>query len=666
MLIVFQFPFADFRKIFAPDNELQLLRPNWQLPEVDEDFVKCFGMVRERRSGAIPGWIGEGRVCDANRSLSFSDGVTSRYWGFDPFQTWSIRKHLFSDGGALAKLEIAVRIKPKQRDKKGFVPISALVSDIASAEITSRFGNHAYEGSLANAGKFLARKYAYATVPVENRISTLSDELVRAGRPVAYIEQAGGGFSSIPAFANTFSLGSTYAATARGLKQNSRAKLHLANWSESVDGRTIPSFYLLARKDFSRIDARAIRAAVLRLWSEKEVLESVMRRLMQTDVTAHGSGIDSDKLQKYINQSLRRLRGSSKILADIVGERAFSFAHSAFEHFRGTEVDNLVDQILRLKMRSNIERKVLNALDEAEEYRIEAKARELPSGAKFMLRELTQGDESETALQSASIKSTKHILSEWGKLVSQHPAITGAYVFGSLVNKGGALFNRSSDIDVLMLIASEKLNARDRVKFLDELVEQKIELEQRLQPYLLRSELYNHEPVVSLLPIYTIDREFTIHKDGKSNVLTTGPFLDILTGETTTTIPGLAGRELISDDRSLFQDLQKRRWSYLARTGDGSWPVQWKRHQFAPKSVKRIFAKAFSVGKDIPTNIDLDFGMQALTREVLKETGGYPELTSAVLQSDNDLGPLRPEIDPKHELLMYEIAALEAEMKLGC
>ena len=60
---------ADSRP-FVKDGGLRRV-PRWLEPRPDEEFLRYFGMIRLRKSGGLPGWVGENEICEANQALRF-------------------------------------------------------------------------------------------------------------------------------------------------------------------------------------------------------------------------------------------------------------------------------------------------------------------------------------------------------------------------------------------------------------------------------------------------------------------------------------------------------------------------------------------------------------------------------------------------------------------
>jgi hypothetical protein len=115
MFFTIQFPIVDSRKFLAEDTGL-LKIPCWPTPITDQDFVRYFGTIRQRRRGGISGWMGEGEICEAKRAVriqsqskvQIKDLTTGLY--FD-----TVFRRFYFDGYAVGKYEIGINIHKKNR-----------------------------------------------------------------------------------------------------------------------------------------------------------------------------------------------------------------------------------------------------------------------------------------------------------------------------------------------------------------------------------------------------------------------------------------------------------------------------------------------------------------------------------------------------------------------
>jgi hypothetical protein len=250
MFFHFQFPFTDLRE-FIPAGPQRLPMPSWPAPLVDVEFVRSFGVVRQRRMGGLAGWIGESAHCDVRRATTFPPSVRPAFG------------RLYFDGLAAGKFEFGLR--PVCADT-GMRPIESEIARVLSSPIGVREpGGPFSEHPLHQTGPALTRLYGYSTSEVihtpglKESVGTL-----RAEAPMVVIELSEEEARQFPA--------PRYAID---LKVNPSCDLRLRFWAAAVGGRSIAFWSVLAAP--RQVTARKLRIFLMRLNSEHQALKRVLQ-----------------------------------------------------------------------------------------------------------------------------------------------------------------------------------------------------------------------------------------------------------------------------------------------------------------------------------------------------------------------------------------------------
>ena len=140
MFLTVQFPIVDSRPFL--DQETGMLhRPNWPSPLPDEDFVRSFGHIRQRRRGGLPNWVGESEVCEANRAIRFDRPppfTVSDYSTTLELPVKIIFRRFYKDGFGVCKYEIGFVIRPRKDQRIDLDPsgAEALLRHILQLSVT--------------------------------------------------------------------------------------------------------------------------------------------------------------------------------------------------------------------------------------------------------------------------------------------------------------------------------------------------------------------------------------------------------------------------------------------------------------------------------------------------------------------------------------------------
>src|SRR5689334_14558782 len=109
MYLVIQFPLLDARK-FISDAPPSIVKPNWNLPKANSDFIRYFGGLTTRTRGGIRdktwGADNERIVCMANHVLAFHKGLNPKT--SPPITLRKSYVSLYFDGYSRGKFEVGI------------------------------------------------------------------------------------------------------------------------------------------------------------------------------------------------------------------------------------------------------------------------------------------------------------------------------------------------------------------------------------------------------------------------------------------------------------------------------------------------------------------------------------------------------------------------------
>lgn len=164
MLISVQLPLGDIRPFVAEETG-RLLRPRWQDPAYEREFVRSVGVVKERRRGGVDGWPSEETFCTADPPLRFAEQLSwlARASGHPALRSFQpVFRRLFVNGEAVARLEIGLANAPRRAPMR-FNTLMQLVRDVQRLPMTVRHAGVRQRVSLALAGDLVANDLLLAT-----------------------------------------------------------------------------------------------------------------------------------------------------------------------------------------------------------------------------------------------------------------------------------------------------------------------------------------------------------------------------------------------------------------------------------------------------------------------------------------------------------------------
>lgn len=300
MFINVQIPFADLRPFLGTDYG-RLPIPGWPHPQVDAEFVRAVGAVRQRKAGGVSPWMGEGYYADAARAIQFPPKF-ARWpyaWGGNSTSMQAIFRRFFSDGRAVARMEIGFAPRNRYSQLMGLsgTDLVSLVASCLGVPVRVRSAdNGKVTRELVVAGRELARHLQRATTRNGSK-PPAEPWCVRSLRPIVVAVYRPEELVEVP----------------RGAKEVPiDAQGHRA-WNLLVgrNGITVPTWLIREDQVRDRDHLRRIRLHLFRLHAEREVFRWTLTCASDGKLAGADSPEPWDRLQAYLNETDRLLsRGS--------------------------------------------------------------------------------------------------------------------------------------------------------------------------------------------------------------------------------------------------------------------------------------------------------------------------------------------------------------------
>ncbi len=294
MLVIFQVPISDARA-FLPATP-RLPAPHWLDPQPRE-FVRGFGPVRARRKGGHTVFADEAYYASARQALRIP-GLEHAELAPARFRAACAFRRLHSDGLALARVEIGLRVRPGGR-KAGAPPPVQAPAPLAAKEFDELIpsildlpvhvhGLNSDPKSLALhvSGPALARLFARATIKAAQADAPA---LVGAVAPAVLIQYRQAEVDSLP-------------GDARAIDPTLTGGVPLAFLRREHGGQPI-GVWLLDEGAAESETARGLRLALLRVHAEYQALRRVLALLLDGTIAYTRDTPEGDRLQAYLNRA---------------------------------------------------------------------------------------------------------------------------------------------------------------------------------------------------------------------------------------------------------------------------------------------------------------------------------------------------------------------------
>ena len=343
MLFTIQFPFADCRRFL--DSEAGVIsHPSWPAPSLDE-FVRCFGGVRERFLGGLEFW-GEDIICQIRRSIRFKSipCFVAKDGRRIPIEV--AFRRLYCDGLALGKFEVGLATVGRRHDLDR-IDATALLMHLLSMDVEVASPNGLLPCPLASAATPLVNAYVTATTRCKH--TGASSWAVTAGTPLLFLHRRAEDAFTLPFF--------TYHGP------------DLREWGITIKccllpfrGRNLRMWVLTLGRSADRTMARALRLSLSRLHAEHESIRLVCRNVSSNRIpVSHGTKA-SEYLQHYINTATKRIARSERTAKRLESGDAsiVDLTRSIADAIHPGECDSLLEALRQAGVRKNIVDKIAN------------------------------------------------------------------------------------------------------------------------------------------------------------------------------------------------------------------------------------------------------------------------------------------------------------------
>lgn len=264
---------------------------------------------------------------------------------------------------------------------------------------------------------------------------------------------------------------------------------------------------------------------------------------------------------------------------------------------------------------------------------------------------------------------------EWWTRVGQEIQTGPLYIFGSTIYKDGDQFDPDiSDLDLVTVVPSHLTSAIERTRWLESLLQHKLNLEKDLLVLLRRRDA--GEPIISFVPITHLELEADIHKSKVRDFFKCNTFLSLMPDAADRgPVVGLpqAGIKSLSNDmvRQVLEHSQGIRNKFLALSAIADKPpLSWSSNiDPVPKELMRHAAQAACSQlpvEDAQERFDVNVGLVQLTSYIFTRRAEDPlyrrayEWLTPRIGGRGDKGKVK-ELDPSLHLffgeILYDLAA---------
>ena len=339
MFIVIQFPITDLRS-FSSGEPKRINTPSWPCPS-DNQYVRNLGSINLRKLGGIDNWIGESRLCKANRACRFQDIFpnisTDKVWKVTP----KFRRFFF-DGHITGKFEFGFKVDIESDGKRlDSNALHNLIKFIFKINVRVPKNNKSFTHSeLLSCGNLLANLYSRSSAPNfdgsnESNISSL----VKASSPLLFLETLDDEKVNIPFYSTKKNFYDSY-----GFK--------IEHFWFKEKNKNIRCWWLKKNKH-QNLSAREIRVSLLRLNAMRESLELFLGELSGDNLKLKPRSVESEKVQRYFNDVVEQC---FKLPASVEGTDILALAHQTDS---GSLPGNRVALLNKLKYELDIRRQIL-------------------------------------------------------------------------------------------------------------------------------------------------------------------------------------------------------------------------------------------------------------------------------------------------------------------
>lgn len=260
------------------------------------------------------------------------------------------------------------------------------------------------------------------------------------------------------------------------------------------------------------------------------------------------------------------------------------------------------------------------------------------------------------------LKSVIAACSDWAKKINSIKGVESIFIFGSAISSGGKLFDeKTSDIDLVIKLSDNLMDANSRLEVLVKIRELKKDLEISLIQMLSRTD--STKNIVSIVLITKYELIFDIHKSGASGFFSKkNRFLDLIYNKESRGI--FHGEKIEIDDeyKNILRGIQEARNKYLLEpfVSDKNL-LEWDSEEDPiPKKIMRFSGTLAAVSKNINDPDKLfcvKTGLEEFhhkVRELDSSVKKYESLQEWISIRRGARGK-KEKLEPEIHMLMYEI-----------
>lgn len=350
MIIYLQYTICDTRKLTGDKKHL-LRKPNWKNIYPFKDFVCSSGQIIPRTKKGINNWIGENYICKINKGIYNIPRINID----EEFKVRCTGKHFFSDGDFLNKYEFVFHIVKSNKELVNFYTydeISYIVNQILKIKIKIRNTDYGYD--LSEIGKSFANlKQLYVNSTTKNKyVSSQKLDKLKICVPQIFID--------LQYFDQIIKLPKKVLRST----SNSSLPIDLYGGIELKNNFPYRLWIMDDLKDSSRelkAFRRKVRISCLRVHSEIECIKNICEFIAQNDIKERS--LESDLVQKYLNESIKRVSKRKKVLSSYDIAFIDYFIKQVYDEFEPGMSKSVISEIKELKLRKNIENKTINFIN---------------------------------------------------------------------------------------------------------------------------------------------------------------------------------------------------------------------------------------------------------------------------------------------------------------
>ncbi|MFK5984030.1 MAG: hypothetical protein QM479_01210 [Pseudomonadota bacterium] len=316
MFTVFQIPIIDVRQ-YIPGNTARLNRPSWPIPEPESEFIRQFGIIKDRNRGGISTFAGEEIFCQARHAIQLDNKagiIVEKQKLFYVFHNLFLRRFYF-EGRSVAKLELGFnqskRVgKVNRQESDWFKTISSFSE--ALCIVSPRNIHETVKCPLICAGEALSSLYLKSTTVKTKEILELQSWWISSGEPILLFE-----------YKET--KGGTWPSVCKKIPINLKG-INLGYQRVNVPGKKLHIWYIEKSLNikYKLSDIRNLRLHLLRFHAEIQSLKRVLRLISQKKIDIIRGDPSTELLQQYLQDTLtliskkNRYGLNQKVILDVI------------------------------------------------------------------------------------------------------------------------------------------------------------------------------------------------------------------------------------------------------------------------------------------------------------------------------------------------------------